>query len=690
VQWERVNLIDISCDWSNTENSPNTLTLMNFQLLKTTTSMKKYLSIVYVLLTCISVTNAQLYLTDSLEKLLREPQSDSLKSGRLITLAMYTEPYDTAGAIARYKEAREFATKKNLPLYIARAYRYECGMYSILGNTQKQVENLQAAIAILSPFKDLKSRNELALCHMNLGNYYKDNNDSKNAVNSYLTSIKLLEEINSQPLVSSLLSLANLYELMQEPKESKIYLDKAIIAAKKGKTSRDILLSYLYLSKYYGYINESRLAKQYADSSEPYFSKNEDFSVSQTFYLIKATAFLNLLLYDSAALYYEKGRVNAIEHSSEFGTMEPVLKTGFIRLQQKRFTDAQYGLTKALEIAKKYNALEFQRRAHELLATLYAQTGNYKEAYNNNISFNRLNDSLYGIDKKNYAKELETKYETEKKVTDLERMKAENTIQRLLIKQKNILNYLMLGSFSTLLIISILSLRAYKQKQLLQQQQIKQLQSEKLLLATESILKGQENERSRMAQDLHDGLGGMLSGVKLTLGAMKGNVLLSEENARLFKKAFEQLDSSIGEMRRVAHNMMPEALVKLGLQQALQDYCESISQTQAMTINCEFHGLEQRLQNSTEIIVYRIVQELVNNIIKHANASTVLVQLMRNGHLLDITVEDNGIGFNKTYDSLKRGAGLHNVKSRVDYLNGQLDIQSASGAGTSVHIECSI
>jgi signal transduction histidine kinase len=235
-----------------------------------------------------------------------------------------------------------------------------------------------------------------------------------------------------------------------------------------------------------------------------------------------------------------------------------------------------------------------------------------------------------------------------------------------------------------------LSYRTYKQKQQLQQQQIKQLQNEKLLLATESILKGQEDERSRLAQDLHDGLGGMLSGVKLTLSAMKGNIILPEESARLFTKAFEQLDSSIGEMRRVAHNMMPEALVKLGLQQALQDYCDGINAVNGLSINCEFHGLENRLENTTEIIVYRIVQELLNNIIKHANASNVLVQVIKSDKELNITVEDNGNGFTKEEAGSKKGAGLKNIQSRVDYLKGELDIKSTPGKGTSVHINCNI
>jgi signal transduction histidine kinase len=276
-------------------------------------------------------------------------------------------------------------------------------------------------------------------------------------------------------------------------------------------------------------------------------------------------------------------------------------------------------------------------------------------------------------------------------------LENEQKIQELSIRQKDITNYILLGSLLVLLIIGSL-LYAYnrkkqqlsKQTEQLQAQRIKELEQEKLLIAFDSLLKGQEEERSRLAKDLHDGLGGMLSGVKLSLSAMKGNIILTEDNARLFTKTLDQLDNSIGEMRRVAHNMMPEALVKFGLQQAAQDYCDSLSESQHLKIRGQFHGLENRMEPATEIIVYRIIQELLNNIVKHANASEALVQVMRHDMNLAITVEDNGKGFEPAKLEFQKGAGLSNVRSRVDYLKGQMDIRSELGKGTSVHIECSL
>jgi signal transduction histidine kinase len=177
----------------------------------------------------------------------------------------------------------------------------------------------------------------------------------------------------------------------------------------------------------------------------------------------------------------------------------------------------------------------------------------------------------------------------------------------------------------------------------------------------------------------------MLSGVKFQLNSMKGNVILSEENAETFTRSIAQLDNAITEMRRVAHNMMPEALLKFGLNDTLKNYCESVSQNSGLAVTFQSYGLENRLDQSTEIVLYRIVQELLNNTVKHALATQAQVQLSRIENRITLTVEDNGKGFDVNNLSGK-GIGLSNIQNRVDYLNGKMDIKS-DDKGTSTHIE---
>ncbi|MEJ0034172.1 MAG: sensor histidine kinase [Bacteroidota bacterium] len=196
----------------------------------------------------------------------------------------------------------------------------------------------------------------------------------------------------------------------------------------------------------------------------------------------------------------------------------------------------------------------------------------------------------------------------------------------------------------------------------------------------------QETERSRFAKDLHDGLGGMLSGVKLSLSNMKGNVVLNGEHVDVFERALDMLDNSIHELRRVAHNLMPESLVKFGLAASLKDFCDFINSSKVIHVIFQQIGDYQRLEMSIEIVLYRIANELVNNALRHASATELIIQLNYDDHSLTLTVEDNGKGFDQGILDRTTGSGWPNIKSRVAYLKGTLDVQTSQGNGTSVNI----
>lgn len=215
-------------------------------------------------------------------------------------------------------------------------------------------------------------------------------------------------------------------------------------------------------------------------------------------------------------------------------------------------------------------------------------------------------------------------------------------------------------------------------------------EKEKQLIALESILKGQEEERTRMAKDLHDSLGGMLSGIKLNLSSLKGNIMLDEKDSSLFYKSILQLDNAIAEMRRVAHNMMPEALLRLGLAEAMQDYCDSINESRMVKMKYTQLGITNPIEKSMEVTLYRIIQELSNNAIKHASAKNILIQLSKNENTLTLIVEDDGIGFNSAQLANYKGNGLQNVQSRVDYIKGRFEIESYPNKGTTISIEIQV
>ena len=387
---------------------------------------------------------------------------------------------------------------------------------------------------------------------------------------------------------------------------------------------------------------------------------------------------------DSSSLFAEKSLQLATKLQSPSDMANANLQLATIAMSKKQYPSAD----RYLELAKNYyenteDPAE-QRSYFGVMRELKFAEGKYKEAYQYFEKFNTLNDSLLISEKVNEFSEREARYQSEKKDTQLQ-------LQQTTIRQKNILNYILIGGAVTLLIISLLLINNHKNKQKLQRQRIAELEKEKQLTATEAVLKGEEKERTRLAKDLHDGLGGMLSGIKYSFQTMKGNLVMTPDNLQAFERSMDMLDSSIKEMRRVAHNMMPEALVKFGLDTALKDFCNDINQSGALEINYQSIGIENHgVDQTMAIAIYRIVQELINNSIKHASAKTAIVQVSKTDDIISITVEDDGKGFNPVILQQPKGMGWSNIQSRVEYLKGKLDVQSGPGKGTSVHIEMNV
>ncbi len=277
---------------------------------------------------------------------------------------------------------------------------------------------------------------------------------------------------------------------------------------------------------------------------------------------------------------------------------------------------------------------------------------------------------------KNYQKslsEMEVKYGTEKqqlKIDSLEKTKRLTLFTSIA------------GALVSLLIILLLISRQHNisHKKLLAEQKVAQLEQEKKLIATQAVLDGETAERARLARDLHDGLGGMLSVIKLNLHDVKKGINLEGEDVSRFNQALDMLETSTKELRRVAHNMMPESLSRYGLKASLQDFLSNIP-------NARLHhfGEDSRIDPKLEIILYRIAYELVNNALRHADAKNINVQIVQHPDLISLTVQDDGKGFDP--ESVTDGHGLQNAKSRIASLNGNMNVLSAAGQGTEIIVE---
>ncbi|MDO8967526.1 tetratricopeptide repeat-containing sensor histidine kinase [Algoriphagus sp.] len=302
-----------------------------------------------------------------------------------------------------------------------------------------------------------------------------------------------------------------------------------------------------------------------------------------------------------------------------------------------------------------------------------------------------LGDRLINEEIQGKTLELEKKYESEKQRNQILQLESQNATQQAVNQKRQLTIWILVILAFSLSAIGMLIQRKNQHKQRLQLQRIKELETEKQLTATEAVLKGEEQERSRLAKDLHDGLGGMLSGIKFSFQTMKGNLILTPENAQLFERSLDMLDTSISEMRRVAHNLMPENLIKFGLDSALRDFFDDINLSGVIQLRYISIGLkDEQIDQTIAISLYRIIQELVNNILKHAEAKQALVQLTKNENLILLDVEDDGKGFEHSKMLLSTGIGWTNIKSRLEYLNAKVTLDSSPGKGSSIHIEVQI
>ena len=167
---------------------------------------------------------------------------------------------------------------------------------------------------------------------------------------------------------------------------------------------------------------------------------------------------------------------------------------------------------------------------------------------------------------------------------------------------------------------------------------------------------------------------------------MKDNLIVTPDNMAVFERSLDMIDTSIKELRRVAHNMMPEMLVKFGLDEALKEYCNAINGAKLMTIKYQSFGMESRIDGSAEIIIYRIVQEVLSNMVKHARASHIEVEAARNGDGFNLTIKDNGKGFDTNQINRSKGLGWKNIAARVNMLDGKMEVRSELLTGTQIEI----
>lgn len=227
--------------------------------------------------------------------------------------------------------------------------------------------------------------------------------------------------------------------------------------------------------------------------------------------------------------------------------------------------------------------------------------------------------------------------------------------------------------------------RIAEQEKELEKQKVSTLLKEQELTAIDAMIEGQEKERQRIADDLHDDLGGLMATLKLHFNALK-----EKPDSEMFDKTSDLLDQAYSKIRSVAHTKNSGVMANKGLLKALHDMANTISATNKLHVEIVDHGLNNRLENSLELTIFRIIQELITNTIKHANATETMVHITKHDDSLNIMVEDNGNGFDTKSISKSTGMGIHSIEKRIENYGGTVTIESENNKGTTVIIDIPI
>ncbi|WP_315824776.1 sensor histidine kinase [Paraflavitalea speifideaquila] len=211
------------------------------------------------------------------------------------------------------------------------------------------------------------------------------------------------------------------------------------------------------------------------------------------------------------------------------------------------------------------------------------------------------------------------------------------------------------------------------------------IRKEHELLAVKAMMEGEERERTRIARNLHDGVGSILSAARLNMDSL-GHQVGQLPLIPAYRESLTLLKDATAEIRETAHNLLPVILYEQGLQEAVRTFCMKFTSNHQLGIDFQSYGSPVRFNHHFELMVYRTIQELINNVIKHAEATRVLVQLVFNADMISITVEDNGKGFESADTGRAMGLGITSLHARMKAFQGKVDIDSSPG-GTSIHIE---
>lgn len=639
--------------------------------------MKHFSILLLIILLCPISNNAQNQaFIDSLTSA-AQTQKDTRKLFDIYyKLAATTIDNNLTQSISYAETANEIAKQNKYPELITKSYLILASAYLEAG----YLDDAQYA-AEYSLNQALKNDNYLYqyFAYRNMGAIFRRKANYDSALLSYMSCLKVTEDhLGDNYVIIAYTGLGAYYATLGNLDKAEDWHKKALELSVKINDSVEIASANNNL----GIVNRDR---------GDYKKALEHYNISRAIYLARNnTSDIAFIYNDLGAIYSKSGVLDSgefflkksIEMREQMNELIELPYTyNYLGENYERKGDlrnAEQYIKKALSLAIDIKNNKQHYEALESLSDFYARNKIYDSAYQYLQLHKSFRDSIRQLDNQQLIADLNARYETEKKEKKIQEQQFE-------LSRKN---YFLAGGAVLLLSVLLLGLSWYKRYQLKQKAALQAAILKQQELATKAIIEAEENERQRIAGDLHDGVGQMISAAKINLSTVSSDIIFTNDKQKQrFENALKLVDDSCTEVRTVSHNIMPNALLRNSLAAAVRNFISKIDQ-HVLKINLHAEGLNEKLDENIEIMLYRVIQECVNNVIKHAHANMLDISLIKDDKEICVTIEDNGVGFDVKEKHKLEGIGLKNISSRINYLKGNVEWDSAHGRGTvvSIHI----
>ncbi len=532
---------------------------------------------------------------------------------------------------------------------------------------------LEKYASVLKYCDTLTDREQISEVYNSIGSIYNSQAKFEHALQAFYKAIYYHHSIEYYN------NLANVLAQLKQYDKAFTYLNKAIPYAEKNKKYR--LWSMLLINKGMIYYDKKDYAKaklytnagiMIAAENQLYREQNSGLLNAGLIYMATNQPYKALETLHKAFNLYKKPGMTAKEQNETISILGDV----YLQLKDYKAAEKHFQLAwQNADIMPKERLFILQK-----LSDLYFRTDRLGEAYATLKHYTALKDTLQSKEIALSVSEMETKYRTAEK----DKVIISNELQ--LAQQKKRLatkNIWIIGIAAGSILVFVFMTWRYSYIR----QKNKRLKSEHEIGRLKAIMEGEEKERSRLAHDLHDSVSSQLAATKSYLLAMEQSYPVLAESD-YFHKVRYMLNNMTAEVRQIAHNLAPDDLLRKGLPQVVHEFCDSIFLGKQVQSEIQVYGDYKDVDTRLSLAIYRIIQELLHNVVKHAEATEVILVLIRTPDQISLTVEDNGTGIPEETLDLKGsgGIGLSGLRERVKALNGNLFIEKGKGKGTLVNI----